>query len=116
MIQSGDPLTKDLEKKELWGTGRADNTIPDEFPETYDHSNLRGTISMANSGPDTGSIQFFINLKNNVLLDDKHPVFGEVTEGMDVVDAIANVEVEESQFGEKSRPVEEVRILRAYLG
>ncbi|MFH1802940.1 MAG: peptidylprolyl isomerase [archaeon] len=109
MIQGGDPLTKDPSKSNLWGTGGSE-PIKDEFYEEYSHSNTRGTISMANAGPDTGSSQFFINHRDNILLDDKHPVFGEVVEGMDVVDAIAAVET-----GQFDRPVEEVRIVRAFV-
>src|SRR3989344_2114840 len=106
MIQGGDPT----------GTGYGDPkiaTIKDEF--VPGHSNVRGTISMANAGPNTGSSQFFINLVDNSFLDSdkepftsKHPVFGEVVEGMDVVDEISNVAV-----GAGDRPVEEVRIINA---
>lgn len=110
VIQGGDPLTKDPENLDRWGTGGPGYTIPDEFPETYSYSNRRGTISMANAGPDTGGSQFFINLQNNVLLDDKHPVFGEIVEGMDVVDEIAGVETDE-----RDRPVENVEIIKAYI-
>ncbi|MBU0906746.1 MAG: peptidylprolyl isomerase [Nanoarchaeota archaeon] len=110
VIQGGDPLTKDSEKKSLWGTGGPGYTIKDEFPETYSHSNKLGTISMANAGPNTGGSQFFINLQDNILLDDKHPVFGEVIEGMDVVDAIAHVETDSRDL-----PVEEIKIIRAYI-
>ncbi len=46
---------------------------------------------MANAGPNTGGSQFFINVVDNNYLDSKHPVFGKVTEGMEVVDAISNV-------------------------
>ena len=83
MIQGGDPT----------GTGYGDPSIPyiqDEF--TDDNRNNRGTIAMANTGfSNSGSSQFFINLVNNNYLDDKHPVFGKVIEGMDVVDEIAKV-------------------------
>ncbi len=85
MIQGGDPT----------GTGMGDPKIPkikDEFTKTDLDQNNRGTISMANAGPNTGSSQFFINLVNNNFLDGKHPVFGKVIEGMDVVDKIAVVE------------------------
>lgn len=106
MIQGGDPT----------GTGMGDPSIPkiqDEFVEG--HSNLPMTISMANSGPNTGSSQFFINLIDNSFLDydkeplsSKHPVFGEVIEGQDVVRAIGNVAV-----GRGDKPIEEVVIIKA---
>lgn len=108
MIQGGDPT----------GTGMGDPAIPkiqDEF--VAGHSNVRGTLSMANAGPNTGSSQFFINLIDNSFLDydkqplsSKHPVFGEVVEGMDVIDAIAGVAV-----GAGDRPVEDVVILKAVV-
>ena len=85
MIQGGDPT----------GTGYGDQSIPnikDEF--TTDNHNVRGTIAMANAGPNTGSSQFFINLVNNNYLDTKHPVFGTVISGMDVVDKIATVKTD----------------------
>ncbi|MBU2503472.1 MAG: peptidylprolyl isomerase, partial [Nanoarchaeota archaeon] len=70
----------------------------------------RGTISMANAGPNTGGSQFFINLVNNNYLDGKHPVFGKVVEGMDVVDKIAKVATDS-----QARPVEEVKIISASI-
>ncbi len=89
------------------------SNIKDEF--VAGHSNVRGSLSMANAGPNTGSSQFFINLIDNSFLDydkqplsSKHPVFGEVVEGMDVVDAIAGVAV-----GAGDKPVEDVVILKA---
>ena len=82
MIQGGDPT----------GTGYGDQSIPDIKDEfTRKNRNDRGTIAMANAGPNTGSSQFFINLVNNNFLDTKHPQFGKVVAGMDVVDAIAAV-------------------------
>ena len=103
MIQGGDPT----------GTGMGDSSIPniqDEFTETDLDKNDRGTISMANAGPNTGSSQFFINLVNNNFLDGKHPVFGKVTEGMDVVDKIAKLP-KDSQ----DRPLQEVKIIKAIV-
>ena len=108
MIQGGDP--------EGTGMGGPGYEIEDEF--VPGHSNVRGTISMANTGqPNSGGSQFFINLVDNVQLDfdkqplsSKHPVFGEVVEGMDVVDKIAKV-----QKDDRDRPVEDVVINKASL-
>jgi peptidylprolyl isomerase len=102
MIQGGDPT----------GTGFGDPSIPeilDEYTDT--NENDRGTIAMANKGsPNTGSSQFFINLVNNNALDSLHPVFGEVVEGMDVVDQIGKVQTDADD-----RPLQEVRIITAHL-
>ena len=100
MIQGGDPA----------GTGRGGPgyMIKDEF--TNNNRNDRGTISMANAGPNTGGSQFFINLVNNNFLDSKHPVFGKVVEGMDVVDKIAKTKTDAGD-----RPVQNVTIIRAVM-
>ena len=110
MIQAGDWKTKDDSLMNEWGTGGPGYMIEDEFVE--DLSNMRGTISMANSGPNTGGSQWFINLVDNQPLDfdkpptsSKHSVFGRVVSGMDVVDAIGNVATEGPD-----RPVEPVMI------
>mgnify|MGYP002529421571 CR=1 FL=1 len=116
MIQGGDPRGNGTGGESIWG-----GSFSDEFdPELH---NLRGALSMANSGPDTNGSQFFIvqarEVPSNMLeqmrdledngfpaditaayealggtpwLDFRHTVFGQVTEGMDVVDAIAAVE------------------------
>ena len=102
MIQGGDPT----------GTGYGDPSIPtiqDEF--TGYNANIRGTIAMANAGPNTGSSQFFINLVDNNYLNAQHPVFGRVIEGMDIVDQIAKVDTDP----ENNRPLQEVRIIEAQL-
>jgi peptidylprolyl isomerase len=100
MIQGGDPKGD--------GTGGPGYVIPDEF--TAHNKNNRGTISMANAGPNTGGSQFFINLVNNNYLDTKHPAFGTVISGMDVVDAIAKVKT-----GTNNRPVQPVTIITAEI-
>jgi peptidylprolyl isomerase len=100
MIQGGDPTGT--------GTGGPGYKIEDEFTHSGGNKNNRGTISMANAGPNTGGSQFFINLVNNNFLDDKHPVFGRVVEGMDVVDKIAKI-----QTNVQDRPLEEVVIIKA---
>jgi len=99
MIQGGDPT----------GTGYGDPKIPnikDEFNGVQ--KNNRGTVAMANAGPNTGSSQFFINLVNNNFLDGKHPVFAQVVEGMEVADSIAANPTDSSD-----RPIKEVRIISA---
>ncbi len=103
MIQGGDPLSKDPEMKDMWGMGGPGYTFEDEIgPE---NANVRGTIAMANAGPNTNGSQFFINLVDNRYLDPKHTVFGEVVEGMDVVDAVGEVATDE-----RDRPLEDVII------
>ena len=108
MIQAGCPHGT--------GTGGPGYTIDDEF--VPGHSNQRGTISMANTGqPHSGGSQFFINLVDNSYLDwdnrstpYKHPVFGEVIDGMNVVDKIAAVKTDYND-----RPKTEVKIIKASI-
>lgn len=102
MIQGGDPTGT--------GTGGPGYKIQDEFTHAGGNKNNRGTISMANAGPNTGGSQFFINLVDNNFLDTKHPAFGKVIEGMDVVDKIAKVQTDQND-----RPLEEVKIIRATI-
>jgi peptidylprolyl isomerase len=92
LIQGGDPLSKDVNNRNRWGTGGPGYKIQDEFTES--NRNDVGTISMANAGPNTGGSQFFINVVDNAFLDTKHPVFGKVVSGMDVVDAISKVQTQ----------------------
>jgi len=102
MIQGGDPTGT--------GMGGPGYKIQDEFTHTNGNKNNRGTISMANAGPNTGGSQFFINLVDNNFLDGKHPTFGEVVEGMDVVDKIAKV-----QTNSQDKPLQDVKIIKAII-
>ena len=105
IVQGGDPT----------GTGYGDTSIPnikDEFSRNPENNkNVRGTIAMANTGaPDSGSSQFFINGAYNSHLDNNHPVFGEVIQGLEVVDDILDVETDSN-----SSPLEEVTLIKATI-
>jgi cyclophilin family peptidyl-prolyl cis-trans isomerase len=100
MIQGGDPT----------GTGRGGPgyTFEDEF---NDNKVVRGALAMANAGPNTNGSQFFIvTAEATPWLDGKHTVFGRVTNGMDVVDEIANVDTDAND-----KPREDVTIERVEL-
>ncbi|HEX3294580.1 MAG TPA: peptidylprolyl isomerase [Solirubrobacterales bacterium] len=100
MIQGGDP--------EGTGTGGPGYTFEDEI---NDHKIVRGALAMANAGPDTNGSQFFIVTTDAApWLDGKHTVFGEVTSGMDAVDAIEGTET-----GPGDRPNEPQVIERVEL-
>ncbi|NBU99278.1 MAG: peptidylprolyl isomerase, partial [Spirochaetia bacterium] len=95
MIQGGCPKGN--------GTGGPGYKIQDEFHP--DLRNTKYTISMANAGPNTGGSQFFINVKDNTYLDNKHAVFGNITEGQDIV-----MKISEIQTSSGDKPVEDVKI------
>jgi peptidylprolyl isomerase len=118
MIQGGDPITK-TDEVLRYGTGGPGYSIPDEHVAGEYLSNVRGTISMANSGPNSGGSQFFINVANNTNLDfdkqplsSKHPVFGRVMSGMDVVDAISKVDTNQRDLPLEPVVIEKLEIKR----
>lgn len=114
MLQFGCPHSKDPQSRRA-GTGDGpDGTIPDEHPANAKLSNEPGTLSMANTGrPNSGSCQFFVNTVHNDYLDwfspgpSKHPVFGKVIEGMDVVHAI-----EKTPTDANDRPKTPVKMIK----
>lgn len=105
MIQGGDPSGT--------GMGGPGYELKDD-PVKGDYT--RGTVAMANAGPNTGGSQFFIVHGTNVELPKDYVIFGNVDEdGMKVVDEIADVEVETSANGEPSQPAGDVKIIKATL-
>ncbi len=100
MIQTGDPTGT--------GSGGPGYKFQDE-PVTRDYA--RGTVAMANAGPNTNGSQFFIVQADMTgRLPKNYTIFGEVTKGMDVVDKIADTPVTANQFGEKSQPTQKIEI------
>ena len=98
MIQGGDPLSKDPGNPAV-GTGGPGYKIKCET-ERNTHKHVAGTLSMAHAGKDTGGSQFFICHAPQPHLDKRHTVFGQVTKGMDVVNAIKqNDEIKSIRVG-----------------
>ncbi|MBQ6688999.1 MAG: peptidylprolyl isomerase [Bacteroidales bacterium] len=112
MIQTGDPNSRDTSKVDSWGMGGPDYTIPAEFVNEYWHK--KGAIAaarkgdMANPRKASSGSQFYIVHDENACLhlDGQYTIFGEVTEGLDIIDRIASVPVDRYD-----RPYEDVMIL-----
>ena len=112
MIQGGDPYSRDTTKANLWGQGGPDYTVPAEFVSQYWHK--KGAIAaarkgdMANPTKASSGSQFYIVHDENACLhlDGQYSIFGEVTEGLDVIDRIATVPTDYYD-----RPLEDVMII-----
>ena len=112
MIQTGDPLSRDTSMINSWGTGGPDKTVPAEFIAEYGHK--KGAIAAARKGDmanpkkaSSGSQFYIVHDPNSCIhLDGQYTVFGEVTEGLEVIDAIATVATDRYD-----RPYEDVIIL-----
>jgi peptidyl-prolyl cis-trans isomerase B (cyclophilin B) len=108
MIQGGDPLTKNPDKEDDWGTGDPGYKIKAEF---NDRSHQRGVISMARSQhPDSAGSQFFICLGNASFLDKNYTAFGKLVGGDDVLGKIGDTPVKAGNSGEKSKPLTRVGV------
>ena len=114
MIQFGCPHSKDPESSMAGTGGPPHGTIEDEHPEDAKFSNEPFTLSMANTGmPNSGGSQFFINTRHNEYLDwftpgrSKHPVFGKVIDGTDVVS-----EIEGTETDGRDRPLQPIQVTR----
>jgi peptidyl-prolyl cis-trans isomerase A (cyclophilin A) len=99
MIQGGDPTGT--------GTGGPGYSFEDECPPGGPTFNQVGRLAMANAGPGTNGCQFFVTVAETPWLNGKHTIFGQVTEGYDVVEAIAKAPTKE-----QDRPVDDVVIER----
>ena len=113
MIQGGDPNTRDKDPNDD-GRGGPGYQVEDEFNPA---PHARGTLSMANTGrPRTAGSQFFIVVQDARHLDFKHTAFGRVTSGMEVVDAITEVETDvHGRWGPKNRPIANVVVERVEI-
>lgn len=115
MCQFGCPHSKDPNSPRAGTGGPPSGKIKDEHLADAKFSNEPGTLSMANAGPNSGGSQFFINTTHNAFLDwwdmsapnSKHPVFGRITEGMDIVKAIEGFG---TRGGKPTQPVQMVSV------
>ncbi|MCP5518465.1 MAG: peptidylprolyl isomerase [Verrucomicrobiales bacterium] len=108
MIQGGDPLTKEPDREELWGTGDPGYQLKAEF---NDRAHVRGVISMARGeDPDSAGSQFFICLADARFLDGNYTAFGQLVQGDEALDAIGNTPVAAGPDGELSKPAERIEI------
>jgi cyclophilin family peptidyl-prolyl cis-trans isomerase len=110
MIQAGDPQSKDATLIDRWGTGGPGYQFADEInanDEIYKTGYVRGTLAMANAGPNTNGSQFFI-MHADGTLPPAYTIFGKVVSGIEVVDAIANMAT--YMPGRVDRPLTDVTI------
>jgi cyclophilin family peptidyl-prolyl cis-trans isomerase len=102
MVQGGDPEGTGMGGESAWGNNFVDEI--DRSSPLYRGGYRRGMIAMANSGPDTNGSQFFI-MHQDYPLQPNYTIFGKVTAGMDVVDAMATTPTAWGSDGNKSRPL-----------
>ncbi|MBU1167543.1 peptidylprolyl isomerase [Patescibacteria group bacterium] len=108
MIQGGDPLSKD-DNWSLHGTGGPGYQFDDEL---NNRSLIRGSLAMANSGPDTNGSQFFLVTATSApWLDGKHTSFGQVVEGIEVLDKIESMKTNEQDHPVEDAVIEEIILI-----
>src|SRR5277367_630665 len=108
MIQGGDPLTKDPNKEDQWGTGGPGHKVKAEFNEK---PHVRGVLSMARSqNPDSAGSQFFVCLADARFLDKQYTAFGKVIQGDDVLGKLGETPTTRGNGGEPSKPVKRVGV------
>lgn len=121
VIQAGDDKSKDLKKKNEWGTGGKSiwgKEFEDELnPNTtsYKAGYLKGVLAMANRGPNTNTSQFFVMLRDNTSLPKNYTIFGKVTKGIEVVDKIGQVEIDPQMGQTDGRPKVDVIIKKIQI-
>ncbi|XP_077986700.1 peptidyl-prolyl cis-trans isomerase-like 3 [Glandiceps talaboti] len=102
MVQTGDPTGTGKGGRSIWG-----RKFEDEYVDSLKH-NVRGVVSMANSGPNTNASQFFITYAKQPHLDMKYTIFGKVIDGLETLDDLEKLPVNEKNF----KPLNDVRLRR----
>lgn len=110
VIQTGDSTGTGRGGRSIYGGDFADELNP--ATPSYQAGYVRGTLAMANRGPNTNTSQFFIVLKDAGWMPKNYTIFGRVTAGMEVVDAIAAVPITPSMGPTDGRPKEDVRLVK----
>lgn len=112
MVQGGDPLGTGMGGESAWGAPFADEINPNS--ELYRGGYRRGLLAMANSGKDTNGSQFFI-MHDDYPLEPRYVIFAKVTDGLDVVDALASTPTTMGADGNMSRPIKPVHIKKVTI-
>jgi cyclophilin family peptidyl-prolyl cis-trans isomerase len=120
VIQTGDPLSRDVKAVEKWGTG-GKSIYGKEFEDelnpaapSFKRGYLRGVVAMANHGRNTNSSQFFVMLSDAPQMPKNYTIFGNVVKGMDVVDKIGAVELD-PPYAADGRPKQEVLLKKVTI-
>jgi cyclophilin family peptidyl-prolyl cis-trans isomerase len=113
VIQGGDPTGTGTGGKSIWGKEFADELDP--ATASYKAGYTKGVLAMANRGPNTNTSQFFIMLADNTTLPKNYTIFGKVTKGIEVVDAIGSVALKGGMGPDASKPVTPVVMKKVWI-